>query len=70
MKHKHTRQKAPQRVAGKKCVDRCQSSPRSSSSDHGAKTTGREPEVHRIDVLQVVFEPNLRWSNACLIPSL
>ena len=58
-----------------------QGSPRSSSCDHGAKTTGREPahvahrqleavpeepEEHRIDVLQVVFERNLRWSNACL----
>ena len=25
-----------------------------------------EPEEQRVDVLQVVSEPNLRWSNACL----
>ena len=27
---------------------------------------GEEPEEQRVDVLQVVSEPNLRWSNACL----
>ena len=58
-----------------------QGSPRASSTDRGAKTTGREPahvahrqpktvpeepEEQRVDLLQVVSEPNLRWSNACL----